>query len=733
MSLPAASANSKETQHRLCVLLSNTMVRAQLLVVNQSGVVVKSDSQVQGYSSPETCVLRLDECLRELGSESESVSEVVFGLQPDWVVGNTIASSKSPLLQKLTNELSLQANGFVVVTEAIIEQELAQNPSFSGSVCVVAMESLFLLLAVQGSVIGVEQVGRSGNTAADCAEAIARLANNLEPGSRFPDHLILASLDLSDTQLQTFEQELLQVDWSQVPALARAPITKVLPSQVYANVVGSGAGRAVSAAVGLTNVSSTAKKHAESTSSALSATELGFSEVVEPVSTSSYDSPQSHVKAEKTEVPVIATSFGIPISTDKLLTKQSNSEVLEATDKHDEVQSTRNRKFTHKQGVLLGLALGVVALLGLFVIASIFLVKSHVVIVTVSKSLSQELEIELDPSLTTSDLEAKALAARPITKEVTGTDDILTTGVKIVGEQSQGTVTIFNKVEAEKTFSAGTTFKSGALEFTLDSDVTVASATAKESGGKKEITFGKTEAKLKAKKIGAEGNVSKETKFTIADFASSTYEAEADDAFAGGASREVRVVAEQDKKLLLDDLTTNLIKQAAEELESEAAEGTYVIPVRGYKVVKSDFDKELETEAERLSLTLTVAVETLSYTASDLRPIAEFVLEGSVPEGYQLTDEDPQILSSPEGIVNGEATSSAVVRLTAQVTSQAKPVFNPEELKEIIAGKDVAKVRELLGADERIKSVSIELEPKALGLLLQKVPKDKNRITVVVQ
>ncbi|MBP9819350.1 hypothetical protein KBC79_01290, partial [Candidatus Woesebacteria bacterium] len=393
MSLPAASANSKETQHRLCVLLSNTMVRAQLLVVNQSGVVVKSDSQVQGYSSPETCVLRLDECLRELGSESESVSEVVFGLQPDWVVGNTIASSKSPLLQKLTNELSLQANGFVVVTEAIIEQELAQNPSFSGSVCVVAMESLFLLLAVQGSVIGVEQVGRSGNTAADCAEAIARLANNLEPGSRFPDHLILASLDLSDTQLQTFEQELLQVDWSQVPALARAPITKVLPSQVYANVVGSGAGRAVSAAVGLTNVSSTAKKHAESTSSALSATELGFSEVVEPVSTS-----ESHVKAEKAEVPVIATSFGIPISTDKLLTKQSNSEVLEAMDKHDEVQSTRNWKFTHKQGVLLGLGLGVVALLGLFVIASMFFVKSHIVIVTVSKSLSQELEIELDPS-----------------------------------------------------------------------------------------------------------------------------------------------------------------------------------------------------------------------------------------------------------------------------------------------------------------------------------------------
>ncbi len=712
MSLPTSS----NTKFRLCVLVSDEQVQALLLAVNQAGAVIKSSSERRGYNSPESCVLRLDECLRELGSESESVNEVVFGLQPDWVTGNSIAKSKTSLLHKLTTELSLQAVGFVVTTEAVLEQELVQHPSFSGTVCVVSSTQLFVLLSVQGSVIGVEQVGRSGTVGADMAETIARLATHLEPGARFPDHILLASLDLPDAQLKAFEQDCLRVDWSGVDALGKVPVIRTVSQTEYATIVAIGAGRATDLPQESGSVVAPASAR---TATQLASADAGFSEV-------------KTSEGSVAPSPAVATSFGIPISSDKLLTKADSKRAQELLAELEAAPTLHRRRFTHKHGVMLGVLAGIVTLALGYVVAALFFSTVIITITPAVQSLSEAVEITLDPNLLETDPVSRSLAAKPITKEVTGTEDILTTGVEIVGEKAHGKVTIFNKVTAEKILSAGTTFKSGSQEFTLDKDVTLASASAKESNGETVIKHSETEATITAKNIGVEGNLAKGSKFTIGDFATSTYEAEVEDAFTGGASREVRVVAEADKKALLDDLTTNLVKQATEELEGETVEGTYVIPPTGYKVVQAKYDAEPKTEAERLSLTLTVQIQSLSYTAADLRPIAQAVLSDKVPEGYQLSEADPQILSSLEEPAGTASGSAKLITLSAQVTSQAEPQFDQTALLASVLGNPLAEAQRLLQSDARVTQSNFRVEPSLFAPLVRSVPDDANRVTLTV-
>ncbi len=722
MSLPLAHA----TQLRLCVLLSDEQVQALLLAVNKAGAVVKSASTRRSYTSADSCVLRLDECLRELGSESESVNEVVFGLHPDWVAGNSIASVKEPLLHKMATDLSLQAVGFVVTTEAVLEQELIQHPTFSGTICVVGSTSLFLLLSVQGSVIGVDQVGRSGSIATDMAEAIARLAGHLDPGSRFPDHLVFASLDLSDSQLQSFEQDCLQLDWSKVDALGKMPVIRSITQEEYAAIVGVGAGRATDLPTVTATVASVPAPLP--TTDILAASE-GFTEIA--VETQQNDISSDSGDGKQTGEPV-ATSFGIPISSDKLLTKPESKKAQELLAELDSMPHPKKRKFTHKHGIILGVLGGIVTLLFAYVIAALFFSSAVITVSPALELVSEEVEITLDPALSETDPAKRALAATSVKKTVTGTDDILTSGVEIVGEKAKGTVTIFNKVTAEKSLPAGTAFKSGSLEFTLDQDVSLASASSKESSGETVIKHSETAATVTAKTIGADGNLAKAAKFTIGDFATSTYEAEAKEAFTGGASREVRVVADTDKKTLLDDLTVQLIKQATEELTSETPEGVYLIPPTGYTVTATKFDAETKTEAERLSLTLSVEIQTLSYTAADLRPIAQEVLSTKLADGYKLSDADPQILSTPESSESTASTSASLLKIAAQVTSHAEPIFDQQALIESLIRKPIAEAQKVLQNDKRISTSSITIEPALFSPLIRSIPNDADRVKLTI-
>src|SRR5690606_33437967 len=157
---------------------------------------------------------------------------------------------------------------------------------------------------------------------------------------------------------------------------------------------------------------------------------------------------------------------------------------------------------------------------------------------------------------------------------------------------------------------------------------------------------------------GSESNLGKDTALTIANFSTDTYSAVAKDAFSGGSSREVRVVSAEDRTTVLQQLRAKLIDDAGKKLTEKSGDGTYYIPTAVARVLEEEYDGAVGAEADSVGLTLRLSVSGVVYRSEDLRPILEEALKEDIPEGYQLVDEEPQLLTSSQ-----EATSSTRVVL----------------------------------------------------------------------
>jgi hypothetical protein len=161
------------------------------------------------------------------------------------------------------------------------------------------------------------------------------------------------------------------------------------------------------------------------------------------------------------------------------------------------------------------------------------------------KDISRQDSVIIDPQATTIDTEKKVIPGKKLEKVVSGEKNIPTTGKKKIGDPAKGTVTIFNKSEGTAySLKKGTIISTGTLQFVLDSDVSVASASTNLSQG--QTVFGKTTTTATANTVGTEGNIEANREFTLKDYQSSVLVARNDQPFTGGTSKEVTVVSRAD-------------------------------------------------------------------------------------------------------------------------------------------------------------------------------------------
>ena len=212
----------------------------------------------------------------------------------------------------------------------------------------------------------------------------------------------------------------------------------------------------------------------------------------------------------------------------------------------------------------------------------------------------------------------------------------------------------------------------------------------------------------------------------MASFDPGTYSATITESFAGGSSREVRVVSVGDRDQLVEELRKKLLDEAKQEIEENLEEGEYIASANIYKVSEQTLDAEISDEIGAVTLDLSITVRALTYKTEDLKPLAQKVLESDIPAGYTLANSEPQIMSAPDQ----EASSSGVVSLLVNITSEAKPDLNWEELKQEISGKRIDEVKQTLVAKDDINSVEISLIPGIAAQLYPRVPKDPTKIEI---
>ena len=749
MSLPIFSKNKPLTPTLyLALLISDTQVRAALWQASSSGLELLETSPAQIFQEEEQLVVEADRALQELSARSNSVDEVILGLASNWTNQDGILPGKKPVLKRVTEKLSLKAVGFVVTAEALVKQLAYENQRLSCLFVEFGHDYLSVNYVSQGKLLISKQVGRSAQTLADMTEALARVnahyeAQNESQQLHYPPKILLASAELSEEELSQQQQLLIEHDWVNTHPFQHRPTVDLVECKKFMQAVVLQGGQSVVRAADQTQVGAkSAEKKEES-----AAKKAVKKSVDQPVKTKPAQIKPVQTKEESSSVSEnTGRSFGIPLKLEKPpVPKPVEEKKQKAVSKkrHDQVKP-KKKKLARQQGLVKGLVMriknwfkkhrlfamvGFVAgLLTLAVGGYWWLGLNTQAILSLklnTKAVSQETELTLDATQDSSDPDQLILAAKTVSQEVSASKSKESAGSKKVGEKAVGTVIIYNKTKAEKTFEAGTNLSKGNLSYSLDEEVKVASASVETSASGENKEYGQAEAKITATAIGAEANLEKEVELQVASYDLGTYAAMVKDGLSGGSSREVKVVSVKDQEEVLADLKESLLEEAEQKMKQALQEKERLVKTNDYEIVTQEYSAEVGDEVNTFDLNLTLLVKALSYHEKDLVPLAEEVLAADVPAGYSLLKSKPQILSDTVQ----DATQSGSVKLQVNLSAMAEPKLELSVLQQELVSKSLSEATRLLEAKAEIKQAQIRLEPRLAETIRPRLPQEPEKIS----
>ncbi len=709
--------NPAQVKKYLAVYINSVRIQSALWQVSGTRIELLEKSNFFGYQSLDDAVKKLDKSLQDLGPESEDVDQVVFGFDPEWIEKGDIRDDKKPFLKKLTDDLSLKPVGFVLTSEAFAQYLSESEPLFSAILVEYSSQFLSVHLIQRGLSIAYEQVGRSGDSVADLREALARCEKTIGQ-DYFPPKMILFSLDLDKEDLADEKTAILGFDWKSEHPFLHAPLVEIKEADFLIKAIVTQSGKAVMGS----NVSMAVPDQEETLITAADGTmaeEMGFAPVTE-------DMPEKAIIEEGDNfhrAPEL--DHAIPQAEETLFSPEKENKMKSFWQK----LSKRADEVSHHHSMLAGFIGGLIVLFFIGIFWSLSAVSAVVEIKLDTKIISQDTQLTLDPDATEPNAAKGILPATLTQKEMSGQQTVDTTGVKLIGDKATGKVSVINKTDEEVTFDQGTTLHSGELSFVLDGSVTIAAASIEENSDGETKKYGKTDVNVTAGQIGAESNLAQDTELQVESHDAGTYAAVVVDSFSGGASREIRVVSEDDMYSLRMDLIADLDKQAQGKFEEESGNGTYYIPSGEKTVENITFDAEEGEEVNALTAEMSLSVEAVVYEAADLKPLAQELLSSQIPDGYVLDGSDPQILSAPDE----EASGSADVVLSAQVSSVVKPDINLDELRQSLVGLELSQAEAKLRDDARIKAGVVKITPEFMARFKSSLPKDATRITISVE
>ena len=721
MQLSNLFAEAKQTgeQQVLCISITDASVQSLFVTVSGKVVRVRSQSPRLHYSDTNALVVKTDESLQQLGQESESVSEVVFGLERSWIDKGDIAEKHKQTLEKLMKDLSLKPIGFADHTEALAQHFLVSQPQTPRVLVLISQSLVTVALLDQGTMLAVQDIGHSDDIVADATEGLARI----KPKDGYlPSKLTVASFLLPDEEVLAAQQELQGADWQQQGFFLQVPVVEHLSEadslQYLAIQVGS-----------------VAPQH--------QSTQEESSETAQPVAVTSTPNKEfgfepaeisdANILEEK-ELEDAPKSFGIPIIAKRLWQHSDNID-SPSEDGPDEVFEeakawTKPKHKPHKFAII-GVVAGLLALSVMAVVGILFFSTAVVRVIPKVVTVAQELDIALDASASQTDVEARVIKAELHTEEFQNERTADTSGVLLVGDKATGTVTIFNKTESDKTFESGTLLSADDYEFVITDQVTVPAAqvSTKDGGAGEVKDYGQKNVDVSAVAIGADSNLAGGKELSVASFATSSYTASVSQAFSGGSSREVRVASATDLEVLISEAKAEVLKEAEAAFSEESGSEKYILPPQQIDIVSTTFDAEEGDEVDTVTLKLVAEVQSLAYKTEDLMPVVKDILQSEIPEGYELVDSQPQLLSSPAE----DSDLAKKVLITVNMSARAQAVIDKESVAKVVEGKKRPEAERLLSDQFKVQSVVTQLQPSLINSFWQTLPSSTDRIKVEVE
>lgn len=355
-----------------------------------------------------------------------------------------------------------------------------------------------------------------------------------------------------------------------------------------------------------------------------------------------------------------------------------------------------------------------------------------------SQELVKSLEVMASPSAQAIDFDRRIIPAVVIMVEERGEKTQETTGKKTVGDKSQGKVTIYNRTDAAKTFGAGTGINYPKVEgdniktlkFKLEEEATVPAQTSTVSAETRIYISGKAEnVPVIAEEIGSDSNLPAETSFTVHNLPTEQFLAKNTASFTGGEQHEVKTVTEDDQKALVAKLTEELKAKSAGSLQAKlVGDQKLEAGATNYKTTETKFDHELDDEAEKVKLDLTLEATALAYSQAQLVELLTKLIANFVPGQYTLTGSDQNV----EVAVSKIDEQGRFLQFQAKVKGYVRPKFDLEKLKKDLAGQKLDQAQKILGSLAGVEASSISIWPPLPSFMLR-LPHVASRILVEVQ
>lgn len=662
----------------------------------------------------------LSQSLEKATPETAQPDQVIFGLPEAWVTKDGITQSRMADLRIICDKLSLKPLGFVVTTEAITHYlKSKEGTPLTAILLRVSLSEVAVSIVNLGQIEATHVAGRSGDIAADTLEGIARFGQQ----ESLPSRMILYN---GGGDLQDLSQELLAFDW--LPALPFVHLPKIEATNETFSItaIAVAGGTEVAKSLGFAMIelpSDETPKTADSsktdtsiTTAAIDATNDLSDAFIPDTPSSGEETSTETIQANVPQFPVLKPRLNLPLT--KIF---SVGHIFLGV-------FSKLRKFKPRSplpatgfvstGIIVILLL--ISILVLVVQAAKRLPKARVQLTFSAGSINQRLPIIVDATAKSIDAQKRILPAEKITVTKTGESTAEATGTKTTGDKAKGEVTIYNKTNATKKFTAGTFLAGpGNKQFLLDQDTLVASQSAQEAG----VTYGSANAAVTAGDFGPEYNFESGTELVVSNLSPSAFNAINKSAFSGGTKKDTKAVSKKDQAQLAASLLAKLKEGAAEEIVSRGQGKQIFIDTTEVNNVEEKFNSLVGDEADSLSLTLTASFTTLAVSDQDYYQLIALALQGQIPPEYTLVTD--KIKTSIENTTpQGSAVAFDVV-----ISAPLAPRLNQNDLLAAISGKRPAEAAQAVKSLPRFKSLDISLQP-ALPAILQWVPVNKNNIVI---
>lgn len=659
------------------IALEENLIQAAIWNIKDDSANIISVSPSVNYEDDETLINACDECLsgcvQDLPQNLEEPSKAVFGVPAFWIKDGQIQRNYLDKIRLLCNKLSLNPTGFVSLPEAIAHYEKSINSTpLSGILIGIYQSSIDVSLFRLGNLTGTVNVARSLNLVEDIVEGIARF----DLKEMIPSKFILYDGHTND--LEEIKQELIKADWNNLDEKIKflhVPSTEIVDSDTKMASVCLGAAAEIANLSKIIFKSTKVQKTKDVLSNQKSEPE-DVQNFVDPKSLGFSSMENQKIKLKKIKIPSLNMSF--------------------------------LKKDLIRENIVFFASVGLLISFLVIFLAYWFLPKADVSLIISPVKIDENKGISFDPKASNINASNLVVPAKVVSATVSGDKTKQTSGTKTIGTSAKGSVTFYN-VGGETTIAKGTILSSSSLKYSLNDDVTVASASgaASSSIAKGNIT---------AVGVGADYNLAGGSIFSVGNFSSSLIQAKNDDPLSGGTSQEVAAVSKDDISSLTKSLIDELTKKGKDQLKENLSGELLVESKVTTQTIDINSNHNEGEEASTVKMTINAKVEGLVVKRQDMDDLAKQIFKDKVKSGFSMKDDQIDFIFGDKDV---------------EFKINLLPSIDTLKLANQIAGKNLKDAKTILSKVSGFSDVVFSLKPNIN--FLQTLPHIAKNISVTLE